>query len=140
MFDSILVFGMTFPQIVITTVVLIMGMFIAIFFASMIKNRKKVKFYSLVIGDDGSISKVGISFIFILMLIIYQVVAQTEISGYLVELLGVIFAAELGTKYVDSKLITPKQIDTIKESVGKVDTSVKTSPARNTENINFDNL
>lgn len=140
MFDSILVFGMTFPQIVITTVVLIMGMFIAIFFASMIKNRKKVKFYSLVIGDDGSISKVGISFIFILMLIIYQVVAQTEISGYLVELLGVIFAAELGTKYVDSKLITPKQIDTIKESVGKVDTSVKTSPARNTENINFDDL
>lgn len=140
MFDSILVFGMTFPQIVITTVVLIMGMFIAIFFASMIKNRKKVKFYSLVIRDDGSISKVGISFIFILMLIIYQVVAQTEISGYLVELLGVIFAAELGTKYVDSKLITPKQIDTIKESVGKVDTSVKTSPARNTENINFDNL
>ena len=136
MFDS----GMTFPQIVITTVVLIMGMFIAIFFASMIKNRKKVKFYSLVIGDDGSISKVGISFIFILMLIIYQVVAQTEISGYLVELLGVIFAAELGTKYVDSKLITPKQIDTIKESVGKVDTSVKTSPARNTENINFDDL
>lgn len=140
MFDSILVFGMTFPQIVITAVVLIMGMFIAIFFASMIKNRKKVKFYSLVIGDDGSISKVGISFIFILMLIIYQVVAQTEISGYLVELLGVIFAAELGTKYVDSKLITPKQIDTIKESVGKVDTSVKTSPARNTENINFDDL
>lgn len=131
---------MTFPQIVITTVVLIMGIFIAIFFASMIKNRKKVKFYSLVIRDDGSISKVGISFIFILMLIIYQVVAQTEISGYLVELLGVIFAAELGTKYVDSKLITPKQIDTIKESVGKVDTSVKTSPARNTENINFDNL
>lgn len=52
--------------------------------------------------DNGiqRISKVGISFIFIQMLIIYQVVTGTHVDSYLVELLAVIFAAEVGTKYV----------------------------------------
>ena len=46
------------------------------------------------------ISKVGISFIFVQMLIIYQVVTGTHVDSYLTELLAVIFAAEVGTKYV----------------------------------------
>lgn len=36
------------------------------------------------------------------MLIIYQVVTGTHLDSYLTELLAVIFAAEVGTKYVGS--------------------------------------
>ena len=54
----------------------------------------------MICRDDGRISKVGISFIFVQMLIIFQVVTGAHVDSYLTELLAVIFAAEVGTKYV----------------------------------------
>lgn len=74
--------------------------FICVVFFSIYKNRQKVSFYQMITREDGRISKVGISFIFVQMLIIYQVVTGTHLDSYLVELLAVIFGAELGTKYV----------------------------------------
>lgn len=80
--------------------------FIGVVFYSIYKNRGKVSFYQMITREDESgntrISKVGISFIFVQMLIIYQVVTGTHLDSYLTELLAVIFAAEVGTKYVGS--------------------------------------
>lgn len=86
----------------ILIVVLSFG-FIGVVFYSTWKNKAKISFYQMIMREDNGvqrISKVGISFIFIQMLIIYQVVTGTHVDSYLVELLAVIFAAEVGTKYV----------------------------------------
>ena len=90
--------------------------------------------------ESGNISKVGVSFILILCLIVYQVVTNTEISGYLVELLGVIFAAELGQKYMDFKKITPSQVVDIKNSLNSTECRRVSAPAKTTDDIDFDNL
>ena len=89
--------------------------------------------------ENGRISKVGTAFIFILTLLIYQVISNTEVSFYLVELLGIIFAAELGTKYVDGKL-SIRQIEGIKDNLSNVQTKKKQQSAKDIENIDFDNL
>jgi hypothetical protein len=93
----------------------------------------------LVVRENGRISKVGTAFVFILTLLIYQVISETEVSFYLVELLGIIFAAELGTKYVDGKL-TQSNIDTIRNNLSNIDKSKTSSSAKNIDNIDFDNL
>jgi hypothetical protein len=72
-------------------------------------------------------------------LLVYQVISEAEVSFYLVELLGIIFAAELGTKYVDGT-VTKKNIDIIRKSLSDVDTTKKTSSAKNIDDIDFDNL
>ena len=85
--------------------------FIGVVFFSIYKNKEKVSFYQMICREDERgitrISKVGISFIFVQMLIIYQVVTGTHVDSYLTELLAVIFAAEVGTKYVGN--ITKKR-------------------------------
>lgn len=93
----------------------------------------------MVVRENGRISKVGTAFVFILTLLIYQVISETEVSFYLVELLGIIFAAELGTKYVDGKL-TQSNIDTIRNNLSNIDKSKTSSSAKNIDNIDFDNL
>lgn len=93
----------------------------------------------MVVRENGRISKVGTAFVFILTLLIYQVISETEVSFYLVELLGIIFAAELGTKYVDGKL-TQSNIDTIRNNLSNIDKSKTSSSAKTIDNIDFDNL
>lgn len=66
-------------------------------------------------------------------------ISGTEVSTYLVELLGVIFAAEIGTKYVDGKL-TQNNIESIKNNLTNVDVKSKTASARNLDDIDFDKL
>ena len=93
----------------------------------------------MVVRENGRISKVGTAFVFILTLLIYQVISETEVSFYLVELLGIIFAAELGTKYVDGKL-TQSNIDIIRNNLSNIDKSKTSSSAKNIDDIDFDNL
>lgn len=82
---------------------------------SIILNRNEVKFYRMVTREDGQISKVSIAFVFVLILIVYQIVLEKQVNSYLTELLAIIFAAEVGTKYVDKikpiKNLTEKKND-----------------------------
>ena len=78
-------------------------------------------------------------FIFLLLLLNYQVISNTEVSTYLVELLGIIFAAELGTKYVDGKL-TKTNMASIKNNLSNIDMKDKSASARNLDDIDFDKL
>ena len=139
MFNHIIFLGLNFQELFLIFILIILLIFLLIFFISLYRNRRKINFYSLIVRENGRISKVGIAFIFILMLVIYQVVSGVEISTYLVELLGVIFAAELGTKFVDSKL-TQKNINYIKSNLSSIDVSKKTASAKNVDDIDFNKL
>jgi hypothetical protein len=139
MFEHIIIFGMNFKELFLICVLILLLIFLGVFLTSLYNNRENINFYSLVVRENGRISKVGTAFVFILTLLIYQVISETEVSFYLVELLGIIFAAELGTKYVDGKL-TQSNIDTIRNNLSNIDKSKTSSSAKNIDNIDFDNL
>ena len=130
---------MNFKELFLVCVLILLLIFLGVFLTSLYNNRENINFYSLVVRENGRISKVGTAFVFILTLLIYQVISETEVSFYLVELLGIIFAAELGTKYVDGKL-TQSNIDTIRNNLSNIDKSKTSSSAKNIDNIDFDNL
>lgn len=127
-------------KFIIGAIIGFMALLIGITFVSVYKNRRRIRFHSLIVRDSGNISKVGVSFILILCLIVYQVVTSTEISVYLVELLGVIFAAELGQRYVESRKISPSQVVDIKNSLNSSECKRVSAPAKVTDDIDFDNL
>lgn len=112
----------------IMTVVFLL--FLIVFAVSIIRHKNRIRFYTLIIKPDGNLSKVGISFIFLWIVVLFQVAAGKEITGYFVELLGVIFAAELGERYMDSKLtISGKSLDILKGKLTDTDESKKTPKA-----------
>lgn len=139
MFNHIVFLGMNFKELFLICVLVLLIIFLVIFFTSLYKNRDNINFYSLVVRENGRISKVGTAFVFILTLLVYQVISETEVSFYLVELLGIIFTAELGNKYIDGK-ITQKNIDTIRNNLSNIDTTKKSSSARDIDDIDFDKL
>ncbi len=136
MFEHIILFGLNFQEIFLLCILLLLLVFLGVFLTSLYRNRDKVDFYSLVVRENGRISKVGTAFVFILLLLIYQVISGSEVSTYLVELLFVIFGAELGNKFVSRKF----DVEEIKMKLTKVDKSKKTAPAKDIDNINFDEL
>lgn len=130
---------MNFQELFLICILLLLLSFLCVFLISLYRNRNSINFYSLVVRENGRISKVGIAFVFILTLLIYQVISNTEVSFYLVELLGIIFAAELGTKYVDGKL-SISQINGIRDNLSEVSLKQKPHSAKNIEDIDFDKL
>ena len=139
MFNHIIILGMNFQELFLICILVLLLTFLCVFLTSLYRNRNNINFYSLVVRDNGRISKVGTAFVFILTLLIYQVISGTEVSFYLVELLGIIFAAELGTKYVDGKL-SMTQLNNIRNDLSNVDTKKKQQSAKNVDDIDFDNL
>lgn len=73
-----------------------------ILFISMIKNRRKIDFLS-VIKREGSISKAGIFFFVLMAVIVYQALFLDQITPGLVELMGLIIAGDVGARYVSDK-------------------------------------
>ena len=138
--SNIELYNITLRESFLFFILILSLLFLVIVFTSVIRNKDKVQFYSIIIKEDGQVSKVGIAFIFLLVLLVYQVVTETEISGYLVELLGVIFAAEIGTKYVDNKSVSKKEMLQISNQLKCIDESKKTAPAKNLDDIDFDKL
>lgn len=137
--SNVTIGGIELNEIMLFFILCLITIILFIFSISVYRNRDKICFYSLAVRKDGSISKVGIAYILLLLLITYQVFSGVEISSYLVELLGIIFAAELGKQYVDNKLTKP-QISKIKENLTHVDKDKRSASARNLDNIDFDSL
>lgn len=137
--SNVTIGGIELNEIMLFFILCLITIILFIFSISVYRNRDKICFYSLAVRKDGSISKVGIAYMLLLLLITYQVFSGVEISSYLVELLGIIFAAELGKQYVDNKLTKP-QISKIKENLTHVDKDKRSASARNLDNIDFDSL
>lgn len=81
-------------------VTLISVSFLLILIISIIVNRKKIKFYSLIMRE-GRISKIGISFIFFLYAIIYQAIVYKNITPGLTEVFILTLLLELGDRGID---------------------------------------
>lgn len=123
-------FNITPESLFINLMVVVFIVFLLFFFSSVVKNRHRTKLYTLIIKPDGNLSKVGISFLFLWLIILFQVVTGKDITGYFVELLGVIFAAELGERYVDKKTgLDNQKIDEIKDKLQEVDKDKATAHA-----------
>ena len=111
-------------------------LFLLVFTVSIIRNKSRTRFYTLIVKPDGNLSKVGISFIFLWIVVLFQVATGKEITGYFVELLGVIFAAELGERYMDSRMpMSGKVLDGLKSRLSDSDKEKKTPKAD--EDVDF---
>lgn len=75
--------------------------FLLTLFISIVIHKNEIKFYQILCREDGRVSKVSVAFIVILFLLVYQAVIFNSITNGLVELLMVVFAAELGVKGID---------------------------------------
>lgn len=65
------------------------------------RNRRGVKLYTLLLREDGRVSKVSLAFLFILPIIIYQAIYLNQITPGLDYILLTIFGTELGVKITD---------------------------------------
>lgn len=75
--------------------------FIGALFVSMHRHRRDIKLYSILLREDGRISKVAVAFLFILPVILYQAIYLNEITPGLEYILLTIFGTELGVKFTD---------------------------------------
>lgn len=65
------------------------------------RHRRGIKLYSILLREDGRISKVAVAFLFILPVILYQAIYLNEITPGLDYILLTIFGTELGVKFTD---------------------------------------
>ena len=87
--------------IIILSVVFLVSMFISI-----IRHRKEINFSTIILrkDDDGTtrLSKVGITFLFLILLLIYQTVSPTAtVDPVISNLLLITFATELSNKVLN---------------------------------------
>lgn len=68
---------------------------------SVVLHRKDVKLYSILLREDGRISKVAIAFLFVLPVILYEVIFFHQLTPGLDYILLTIFGTELGVKVTD---------------------------------------
>lgn len=68
---------------------------------SVFRHRRDIKLYSILLREDGRISKVAVAFLFILPVILYQAIYLNQITPGLDYILLTIFGTELGVKFTD---------------------------------------
>lgn len=91
-----MVMGGQFYGIMISVIFLV---FIIALGISVYKND--VKLYSILVREDGRISKVAVAFLLILPVILYQAIYLNSITPGLDMILLTIFGTELGVKFTD---------------------------------------
>lgn len=74
--------------------------FIVTLIISVYRN-KSIKISSILVRDDGRVSKIAIAFLFILPIIIYQAIYLDHINPELESILITIMGAEIGVKFTD---------------------------------------
>ena len=80
--------------------------FLIAMFVSIIRHRKEINFSTIILrkDDDGTtrLSKVGITFLFLILLLIYQTVSPTAtVDPVVSNLLLITFATELSNKVIN---------------------------------------
>lgn len=91
-----MIMGGQFYGIMISVIFLVFMIALAI---SVYKNN--VKLYSILVREDGRISKVAVAFLLILPVILYQAIYLNSITPGLDMILLTIFGTELGVKFTD---------------------------------------
>lgn len=91
-----MIMGGQFYGIMISVIFLVFMIALAV---SVYKNN--VKLYSILVREDGRISKVAVAFLLILPVILYQAIYLNSITPGLDMILLTIFGTELGVKFTD---------------------------------------
>lgn len=87
-------------------IILLSVVFLVAMFVSIIRHRKEINFSTIILrtDDDGTtrLSKVGITFLFLILLLIYQTVSPTStVDPVVSNLLLITFATELSNKVLN---------------------------------------
>lgn len=87
-------------------IILLSLAFLIAMFVSIIRHRKEINFSTIILrkDDDGTtrLSKVGITFLFLILLLIYQTVSPTAtVDPVVSNLLLITFATELSNKVIN---------------------------------------
>src|SRR5574344_2830699 len=82
--------------------------YILVISISMFKHRKEIKFWTIMTRNGNRISKIAVTFWFLIPIVVYQSIMCTQISPGLIELLYAVFAAELGVNGIDNYFNNPK--------------------------------
>ena len=87
-------------------IILLSVVFLISMFVSIIRHRKEINFSTIILrkDDDGTtrLSKVGITFLFLILLLIYQTVSPTStVDPVVSNLLLITFATELSNKVLN---------------------------------------
>lgn len=81
---------------------LISGLYQIILIITMIRKRHTIDFLSA-IRREGNLSKAGIFFFILMLVIVYQALFLDDITSGLVELMGLIIAGDVGANYINNK-------------------------------------
>lgn len=85
-----------FGLISLVAIVLIISFILSVF-----NHREEIKFYTFLFREDGRLSKINITFLFVLPIVLYQAVSTSSITTGLLEILWAVFAADLGVKGIN---------------------------------------
>lgn len=89
-------------EILLFVIFIVSVLYQAILFFSLWKHRRCINFTSAVIKPDGTVSKSGIMFFILMIVIIYQSLFVGTITAGLIELMLIIVGADVGGKFVDN--------------------------------------
>ena len=76
-------------------------LFIISIACSLYRNRRSVKLYSILLQEDGRISKISVAFLLIMPIIVYQAIYLNAFTPGIETILLTIFGTELGFKFTD---------------------------------------
>ena len=85
-------------QIIISFIVLILFIYVLICAISLYRNRKSINFTAPIINLDGNISKSGVLFLFLTLVVIYQALFELPITDGLLEILAVLAFKDAGVE------------------------------------------
>lgn len=91
-----LIFGLSSNQIIILIIILILFLYVIICIVSLCKNKDNVNFTSAIVNVDGRISKSGVLFLFLTLVVIYQALFGLPITDGLLEILAVLAFKDAG--------------------------------------------
>lgn len=91
-----LIFGLSGNQIIILFIILILFLYVILCIVSLYKNRNSINFTSAIVNPDGKISKSGILFLFLTLVVIYQALFSLPITDGLLEILAILAFKDAG--------------------------------------------
>lgn len=91
-----LIFGLSGNQIIILFIILILFLYVILCIVSLYKNRNSINFTSAIVNLDGKISKSGILFLFLTLVVIYQALFSLPITDGLLEILAILAFKDAG--------------------------------------------
>ena len=91
-----LIFGLSGNQIIILIIILILFLYVILCIVSLYKNRNSINFTSAIVNPDGKISKSGILFLFLTLVVIYQALFSLPITDGLLEILAILAFKDAG--------------------------------------------